>query len=253
MKTRIIHTKFWKDTWVSSLSPQSKLLFLYCISNERLGLTGVFEIPLSHIVIETGLTKKEVQEALKEISTKVGYIEGHIVLLNHDKYQNYKTGSDRQKKAYRKEYDFLPDPCKSALENKKLTSWQLVGNWLATSQNTEIRKQNTKYRGEHLKISEYLFSLIHENNEYVKRPNLELWAEEIEKMERIDKIPLERIEKMCAWCQQDSFWQKNVQSASALRKHFAKMYASAKTQYLQEKANPPPRIYRTDRRKNLPS
>ena len=147
MKTRIIQTSFWEDSFISDLPIKTKLLFLYCLTNVRIELTGAYQIPIKNIAVETGLSIKEVEEGFSEIRQKISYISGYVVVKNHKKYQNYENGSEKQQQAFQNEFNRLPDVVKKALNGDDLTSCQLVNNQLGTSpelvlnKNIEIRKQ----------------------------------------------------------------------------------------------------------------
>ena len=52
------------------------------------------------------------------------------------------------------------------------------------------------------------------------------WAEDIDKINRIDNKSWEDITKVMDWSQQDDFWRKNIQSGSTLRKQFKKLQVS---------------------------
>ena len=45
-KQRYVNTRFWNDTYVSSLDPIEKLLFIYLLTNEHTNISGVYEPPL---------------------------------------------------------------------------------------------------------------------------------------------------------------------------------------------------------------
>ncbi|ELU16560.1 hypothetical protein CAPTEDRAFT_203755 [Capitella teleta] len=54
-----------------------------------------------------------------------------------------------------------------------------------------------------------------------KRRNLNNWADELRKMREIDGRDPEQIAAVFNWCNQDDFWQTNIQSPATLRKKFA--------------------------------
>ena len=107
MKTRILHTKIWHDNKFAEFSINGKLLFLFLISNEYVGLTGVYEISDRMISFYTGLTVDQITEAKKEFGDSFIFDDGWVVIKNHNKYNNYLSNS-LQKKAYMKEYSRLP-------------------------------------------------------------------------------------------------------------------------------------------------
>ncbi len=55
--------------------------------------------------------------------------------------------------------------------------------------------------------------------------NAVLWAEDIEKIHRIDGVPYNTIMEVIRWCQNDSFWWKNIMSGDKLRKQMPKLLA----------------------------
>jgi hypothetical protein len=141
MKTRIIQTRFWEDSFISSLPPKSKLVFIYLLTNPRLELTGAYEVTVAHIALDTGLTQVEVQRALEDVAPKIVHLDGYAVVLNHKKYQDYEKGNDRQRAAYERELDRLPESVKSLL----LQGIGLVPDQSPTSPGLD-RKQKVEIR-----------------------------------------------------------------------------------------------------------
>jgi hypothetical protein len=69
-------------------------------------------------------------------------------------------------------------------------------------------------------LSNLLLDKILSRKPDCKKPNLDIWAADIDLMIRIDKRSAEEIKKVIIWCQQDSFWQNNILSTSKLRKQY---------------------------------
>jgi len=57
------------------------------------------------------------------------------------------------------------------------------------------------------------------------------WKSDLEKLIRIDKRSVEDVELVIRWCQQDSFWYKNIRSPAKLREKFDRLVADAKDEY----------------------
>lgn len=75
-----------------------------------------------------------------------------------------------------------------------------------------------------IKLAQLLYDLIKKNTpNWYHKPNLNDWADEIRKLREIDKQPVEVIEKVIKWCQDDDFWYKNILSTAKLRKQFPKL------------------------------
>lgn len=107
MKTRIIHTKIWTDSTFVDLTKNGKILFIYLISNDRIGLTGAYEISNRILSFNTGLSLEEIIEAKKELDKPFIFQGEWVVIRNHNRYNNY-AANKLQKKAYIREYNQVP-------------------------------------------------------------------------------------------------------------------------------------------------
>lgn len=92
-KQRMIDTKFWDDNYASNLDPIEKLLFLYFLTNTSTNISGIYEIPLKKIAVETGIEKEMVSKILNRFTEdkKIFYENGWICLKNFVKNQNQKS------------------------------------------------------------------------------------------------------------------------------------------------------------------
>lgn len=108
MKTRIIHTKIWKDPWFINLPRASSRLFFYLITCESNNICGVFELSDRQILFDTGLNSGELEQAKKDIQKKAIFYKGWVKLPNSSKYNNYVTNT-KLEKAYKKELALVPD------------------------------------------------------------------------------------------------------------------------------------------------
>jgi len=88
-KNRIINTKFWIDDYIQSLNQKEKLLFLYFLTNPYTDISGVYEVPLSHICLETNIVKEEISKILLKFQTdcKIFYENGWVYVRNFAKHQ----------------------------------------------------------------------------------------------------------------------------------------------------------------------
>lgn len=194
------------------------------------------------LALETGIQESKVERILKcleseqQIEQQKSNKSRLLKLVNYDLYQKSEQQNEQQ------------------MNNKRTTNEQQM-NTNNNRRIKELKNEKKKYSdtSDEVRLSLFLLEKIKEANPYVKTPDIQKWAKHIDLMLRLDGIPTDRVEKMILWAKQDAFWSGNILSTESLRKHFSRMYEAAKTQYLQEKATPPPRIYRTDRRKNLPS
>lgn len=87
----------------------------------------------------------------------------------------------------------------------------------------ENNDKNSTPPADALRLARLLFDLIREQKGDFRRPNLNRWARDIDRMIRREKRDPERIEAVLRWCQSDPFWRSTVLSAAALRKHFDRL------------------------------
>lgn len=89
-KLRQIHTKFWSDSFVQSLNQETKLIYLYLLTNEHTNILGIYEITEKTISFESGCDLDSVQKAIDSLSkaNKVHYFNNYIILTKFLKYQS---------------------------------------------------------------------------------------------------------------------------------------------------------------------
>jgi hypothetical protein len=90
-KQRYINTRFWNDTYISDLDPIEKLLFIYFLTNEHTNISGIYEMPLKIMSVETGIEISMIKKIISRLKERVRYIEGMVVIKNFIKHQE--TGS----------------------------------------------------------------------------------------------------------------------------------------------------------------
>lgn len=74
-----------------------------------------------------------------------------------------------------------------------------------------------------LSAAQALWVAIQERYPFTAEPNLGQWADDIDKLQRLDNYKPELIQAVIRWSQQDQFWRQQVRSGANLRKHFVKM------------------------------
>lgn len=89
-KKRYINTILWDDAYVSNLDPIEKLLFVYLITNSCTNISGVYQITLRRIALDTGIDKDMILKIFErfERDGKIHYSDGWIVVRNFIKHQN---------------------------------------------------------------------------------------------------------------------------------------------------------------------
>lgn len=67
-KNRYVNTNFWSDTYIETLDPSEKLLFLYFLTNDHTDLSGVYELSARRIAVETGFEKETVLRMIQKFT-----------------------------------------------------------------------------------------------------------------------------------------------------------------------------------------
>lgn len=161
--------------------------------------------------VRTALDRFKKYEFLTYESTKTGRL---INIVNWGIYQEQKEETNKD-------------------INKDLTKGQQRANKdLTTNKNDKNVKneRNNKYMSDsnEYRLASYLFNFIKRNNNQAKEPNFQSWAKQFDYILRIDKRNIEDVQHVISWCQNDSFWNKNILSPDKLRKHFDKLYLQMK-------------------------
>jgi hypothetical protein len=91
MKTRIVETKFWKDTYIVDLTSQEKLIYLYLLTTEKVNIIHCYEITDREISFDTGIDTPIVIATKKKLEKdgKLAFCKNYVCLLNAYKYESY--------------------------------------------------------------------------------------------------------------------------------------------------------------------
>lgn len=182
MKTRKVWTKIWKDDWFCNLSKNSKLLFLYLITNEDIGFIGCYELTDRQIIFDTGIDNKELQKSKIELSPKIRFYNSWVYIINCQGYNGF-VGESFEK-AILKEKNLIPENIINALIEGKEPVTPPVGLGLGgdTNSNNSINT-NSKYNNINNILEEDIFDIatkysILENTVKDKLEAIKLWEEE---------------------------------------------------------------------------
>ena len=109
MKTRILHTEFWKKMARYKAPKDARYLYNYLLTNMYINMCGIFELPDEYILLETGLTKKELEKAKMWLieHKKVYFYDGWVKVINAEEYNRY-SASPKNASVYEKELADVP-------------------------------------------------------------------------------------------------------------------------------------------------
>jgi hypothetical protein len=221
----------------SDLTPNAKLLYgeITALCNEK----GYCWAGNSYFSELYNVSKKSVSTWINQLVDK-GYVSTEII---------YKEGSKEILHRYlRILLGGMEENVNTPMEEKVKDN---NTSFNTTTNNTKEYKKTSRHKFETCdkEMAELLFTLILENNENAKQPNVEKWASEIRIMREQDKRTEEQIRYLIEWSQQDSFWKSNILSPAKLRKHFDTLVMRVKEdisrQYRQPKEKGKPRAYQS--------
>jgi len=187
-------------------------------------------ITLSQFSKEIGLDRRLIHRAIKRLSSKKMIIierdDGYKIRYGFQKnYAKWKVSS--------KEMIVInTDDRVSSKEMIELSSKQIPTKETITKETITKDKRVFNNDSKEMKLSTLLFKLILERNPNHKKPDLNSWAKEIDKMIRIDKRLPDEIEAVIRWCQTDAGsgngkwggWQSVILSISKLREKYDTLY-----------------------------
>ncbi|STY45498.1 Uncharacterised protein [Listeria grayi] len=152
------------------------------------------------------------EERIKITTTKLGTL---FTVCNYALYQdlsNYsKHSSERLPNSHRTAAEQLPNNNKNVKKDK--------------NDKKDNNTRRNKFDDTHLSLANLLNSLIHQNNEEAKQPDIESWANDLRIMIEQDKRDSEKVKNAIIWSQKDDFWSGVVLSPKSLRKNYDKMAA----------------------------
>jgi hypothetical protein len=106
MDTRIVHTRFWSDNFVSQLNFEERALFMYFLTNSHINLIHCYELPDRDIMRETGCTQRQLDifKSKVEAAGKIFFYKGWITMKNFERYNRYTGRSNELAKAKQLNY-----------------------------------------------------------------------------------------------------------------------------------------------------
>jgi len=170
---------------------------------------------------ETGINTSKVERILKSLENEQ-QIEQQtfskyrvISIVNWDIYQTTEQQIEQQ------------------VNSRRTASEQQVNTKKNLKEVKELKEITKDLPSDSLRLSGMLANFILQNfpnNLTAKKQDaVKRWADEIDKMNRIDGRTWNEIEAMIAWCQRDNFWKGNILSGAKLREKFDQLSAKKST------------------------
>ncbi len=111
-KKRYINTVFWDDSYISNLDPSEKLLFVYLITISCTNISGIYQIQMKRISLDTGIEKEMCQKIMDRFQKdeKILFKDGWIAIKNFIKHQN--INSPQVIQGIKNEFSLAPNELK---------------------------------------------------------------------------------------------------------------------------------------------
>lgn len=210
MKTRIIYTKFWEDDYIGTLSPTEKTLFLYLLTNSRVGLGNIYECSDRVICFETGISNSQLVDIKKKFEKDMKFLfdDGYVYIVNNEKYNQYK--GEKNESARTKEEEIIGKARVKAFEDRVSiphiypSDTSINHKSKIINKKPEIRNQKVGIREKELQeVVDYYNEVFKRNVKSTKgfERNFEVWR-------KIHSI--EDIKKAIKKGYEDSFWKDKL-------------------------------------------
>lgn len=107
-ENRLVKTRIWQDSWFSALSEQAQRLYLYILTNKNTRICGYYELPMFEIIAHMKWNEEKVLKIMKELTPKIGYVDGWIYISKYPIHQNV-ANNVKVQAAIERELKDVPD------------------------------------------------------------------------------------------------------------------------------------------------
>lgn len=246
MKTALLKTNLWDDDTIFSMNIDTKLLYLILLTSPERGVGRIYKLGKRIQSFRTGLNNEQLDLCHQQLE-KMGLVyfyEGYVYLSKKSSFVQPLKGK-LTKITYSREVKETPDEVISYFssvskdfspESHRRTTGDSpehvndnVHDGVNVKVNDKIKKRELD--PEAIRLSTLLQSKIRENYPFVKQKSREVerWAVDIEKVNRIDGYDWPMVEAVILWSQKNDFWQKNIRSGIKLREKFETLLVQIKS------------------------
>jgi hypothetical protein len=178
----------------------------------------------------TGLSDYQVKKALdklaelKIIELKNTYIIGTQIKCRHQRFILKSDSQESSKSGFQESSKSEVQVCLKPVNSIEHIIEPIIDNKYRFSKEAILCAEKLKN-----KILENYPNNVGAN----KKDCVNRWAKDIEKMHRIDGRSWENIEQAIEWSMNNPFWQKNIWSGANLRKHYDRLEADARSEFMK--------------------
>lgn len=242
---KFYHNKWLTDPKIIELSAVDRACFitLLCLASQSDDRNGIVTlrneallIALSHLKSDEFEHACGVTDRLRDLGL-IDQIDDYTVQIrNFEKRQETALTNAERQKRYRIRKKNEDEENSNENSNGVLNDSNAREDKIREDKSRkDTTSKKVKFTPEDMQMVDLLIELITANNpEWTPPKNKDKWAEDINKIHRLDKRDYRAIESMIRWTQQDDFWKSNILSAAKLRKQFNNLIPKARAWWINQ-------------------
>ena len=243
MQTAIIKTDIWKDRNIRQLNLDTKIVYLCLLTNPERNTTRFLKIDEDYLCLQSGIDYRQLEQIKTQLETNdlVYFVDSWAIFCD-TAYVEPAKGKLSQiiynrdlEKVPKYIQDYMPDKlfqCGSGAtpvykDKDKVKDKDIIKDIVKDVE--KIISSDAIKSANLLKdkiISNYPFM-----SNRIKDKDIDRWANDIEKINRIDKYDYATINGVIVWVSNDDFWKQNIKSGSKLREKFNDLLIRIDAQY----------------------
>ncbi len=237
MRYGVVKDSFWTDPRVEGLTRDAKFVFLHFLTCPEMTITGLVTVTIGVIGYRLGIDTPSVRVALSELEES-GVVESdydRMIFWVVNKTKHDPPKGPKQIAGWRK----CLEMCDSPLKDRVWERYRYIIEGVSLFNDTPIIHPDPDPDPSSVESSTLLvarglclrlIARMIENNPKSKAKVTDAWAQDMEKLIRIDQRHPDDVANVIDWCQADDFWKTNILSPLKLRKHYDKLDLRRKSQ-----------------------
>lgn len=159
MRTTLINTTFWEETEIDKLHLDSKLLYLYLLTNPKKSLANIYNYKPKVMSAYTGLSPEQIEVSFKQLE-ELGYIcrykDYYILLKGHEMAKKGRFTNSVIEKERQKFSDDVLDYFSNITDEKTENSSGSLPVYNTNTNTKDNIKTNLKDKGSDTNVSDEL-------------------------------------------------------------------------------------------------
>ncbi len=256
LQYRLIEVTLWSLPWFLPLSSEEKSIFIYLFSNPFSHISGLFLLPFGQILSHfpdissrklRGFLRKwsEIEQVLYDERAGTMFIPTMLNAQSRNRGEKIEGAVKAQISLfqshpyYEKFLNFYPEFREGVLDTPSDNRERVKVKGKKIKEKRKSPVGSPKIFAEdsqELKAAKYLFGKILQHRPTFKQPDLQAWADDFDKIFRIDQREKKELFQVINFAVEDKFWKGNILSPETLRKQYDRLaiQLNAKTEKEEE-------------------